>query len=188
MTTQLQKKPIVRAEHAPAPAIDIAPRDVAPRLARAGDGRLMAERAAKDDGGADARAWIPVRVQRCFPWSEPGRLFSLRDEENDEVAFVADTAELDADSRAAFEGALAESGFVFEVVRLYAVTEEFELRHWVVETRQGARSFQTARDEWPRDIPGGGLLLRDVAGDLYRFPDPDTLDPASQRILWAYLE
>jgi hypothetical protein len=27
--------------------------------------------------------------------------------------------------------------------------------------------FQTPRDEWPREVPGGGLLIRDVAGELY---------------------
>ena len=67
---------------------------------------------------------------------------------------------------------MAEAGFVFEVTRVNEVEEEVEIRHWQVETRQGTRSFQTRLDDWPRALPGGGFLIRDVAGDLYRLPEP----------------
>ena len=54
--------------------------------------------------------------------------------------------------------------------------EDFEIRRFKVLTRQGPRSFQTALDAWPREAPSGGLLLEDVAGDLYRIPPPEELD------------
>ena len=44
---------------------------IGPRLERRVDGQLWAIK----DGQARA-----VRVTRCFPWSAPGRLISLRDE------------------------------------------------------------------------------------------------------------
>jgi hypothetical protein len=53
---------------------------------------------------------------------------------------------------------------------------------------QGPRTFQTARDHWPRDLPGGGLLLRDVAGDLYMIADLAALDAASRAALWAFVD
>jgi len=99
---------------------------------------------------------------------------------------VADVRELDAASRAALERALAEAGFVLEVERVTSIEEEFELREWQVQTRQGPRSFQTRLDDWPRQTPGGGLLVRDVAGDLYHVPDPETLDAQSRKLLWAF--
>jgi hypothetical protein len=34
--------------------------------------------------------------------------------------------------------------------------------HWRVHTDQGARRFQTRLDDWPRKLPDGGLLIRDV--------------------------
>jgi hypothetical protein len=65
--------------------------------------------------------------------------------------------------------------------------EEFELRRWRVRTRQGERSFQTRLDEWPRPTPGGGLLIRDLAGDLYHVPEVAALDEKSRRLLWAFI-
>src|SRR5438046_8710029 len=67
---------------------------------------------------------------------------------------------------------MAAAGFVFKVTQVTAIEEEVEIRHWRVETVQGTRSFQTRLDAWPRLLPHGGLLLRDVAGDLYHGAAP----------------
>jgi hypothetical protein len=37
-------------------------------------------------------------------------------------------------------------------------------------------------------VPGGGLLIRDVAGDLYHVPDPSDLDRKSRELLWAFVD
>jgi uncharacterized protein DUF1854 len=148
-------------------------------LERRTDGRLWAVR------GEAAR---PVGVRRCFPWSEPGRLVSLRDDDEEEFALVTDPAELDAGSRRVLEEALVQAGFVFEITRVLAIDEEVEIRHWRVETRQGSRAFQTRLDDWPRALPRGGLLIRDVAGDLYHLADPARLDRHSRALLWAFVD
>ena len=148
-------------------------------LRGAGEGRLVAE----VDG-----APVAVRLRQCFPWSEPRRHLSLRDAEDREVAFVEDPAQLAPDSRAALEQALAEAGFVLEVTRVLSIDEEVEIRQWVVETRQGRRAFQTHLDDWPRVLPAGGLLIRDVGGDLYRLPAPGTMDARSRELLWAFVD
>jgi len=149
------------------------------RLERRADGRLWAVR-----GGAERAVW----VRRCFPWSEPARFVSLRDDDEEEFALVRDPAELDPASRRVLEEALVAAGFVFEITRVTAIEEEVEIRHWRVETRQGARSFQTHLDAWPRLLPHGGLLIRDVAGDLYHVTDPAVLDETSRALLWAFVD
>jgi hypothetical protein len=143
------------------------------------DGRLLARIAGK---------WVSVRLRQCFPWSEPGRHVSLRDDEDEEVALVEDPATLAPESRRALERAVAEAGFVLDVTRVVDVEEEVEIRQWTVETRHGRRSFQTHLDDWPRVLPMGGLLIRDVAGDLYRLPPPATLDARSRELLWAFVD
>jgi Domain of unknown function (DUF1854) len=148
-------------------------------LRRAADGRLLAT-----VGGAP----IAVRVRQCFPWSDPDRQLSLRDDEDREVALVDDPATLDASSRAALHDALGEAGFVLDVVRVVEVEEEVEIRQWVVETAQGRRSFQTRLDDWPSRLPGGALVIRDVAGDLYRIADPGRMDRESRALLWAFVD
>ena len=148
------------------------------RLRSAADGRLIAYTASGP---------VPVRVRQCFPWSEPHRHLSLRDSEEREVALVEDPATLGAASREALERALAEAGFVLEVTRVVSIDEEVEIRQWSVETRHGPRSFQTHLDDWPRSLPGGGLLIRDVAGDLYRLAVTE-LDTKSRDLLWAFVD
>ena len=149
------------------------------RLEQRADGRLWAVR------GDEERA---VWVRRCFPWSEPGRYLSLRDGDEEEFALVRDPAELDAASREALEAALALAGFVFEITRVLEIEEEVEIRRWRVETRQGARAFQTRLDDWPRTLPHGGLLIRDVTGDLYHLGRPAALDRHSRALLWAFVD
>jgi hypothetical protein len=143
------------------------------------DGRLLARIAA---------SWVTVRLRQCFPWYEPGRHVSLRDDGDEEVALVDDPAALPPESRRALERALAEAGFVLEVTRVLEIEEQVEIRQWTVETKHGKRSFQTHLDDWPRVLPMGGLLIRDVAGDLYRLPAPETLDPRSRELLWAFVD
>lgn len=148
------------------------------RLERRIDGQLWAVR------GDDERA---VRVRRLFPWSENHPHVSLRDASDREFALVGPDDALDAESRRVLEQALDEAGFVLEVTRVVALDEEIEIRVWQVETRQGPRVFQTALDDWPREMPGGGLLIRDVAGDLYSVSDPEALDAGSRELLWAFV-
>ena len=124
-----------------------------------------------DIGGESARADVPVR-----------------DAEEEEFALVRNPAELDPRSRAALETALAVAGFVFEVTRVLEIEEEVEIRRWQVETRQGPRTFQTRLDDWPRTLPHGGLLIRDLAGDLYHLAAPEQLDRQSRELLWAFVD
>lgn len=143
------------------------------------DGRLwalLAERAA------------PVKLRRCFPWTFPERYISLQTDENEELAFVQDPQDLDAASRAALSQALTEAGFVFLIQRVYSVTEDFDLRCFDVETPQGRRAFQTALDAWPRETSDGGLLIQDVAGDVFRIEHPEALDARSRDLVWELVD
>jgi len=37
-------------------------------------------------------------------------------------------------------------------------------------------------------LPNGGLLIRDVAGDLYRLAAPQEMDKHSRELLWAFVD
>ena len=83
---------------------------------------------------------------------------------------------------------MRESGFFFKITRIIEAREEFELRHWLVETEQGQRRFQTRLEDWPRELPGGDLLIRDVYGDIYHVGGLRSLDQRSRELLWAFIE
>ena len=148
-------------------------------LERRADGQLWATR----DG-----VERPVRVHRCFPWSEPAKFLSLRDADDEEFALVGAVDELPEASRAVLLQAVAEAGFVLEVVGIDDIDEEVEIRTWRVRTRQGTRTFQTRLDDWPAEVPGGGVLIRDVSGDLYHVAEPERLDARSRKWLWAFVD
>src|SRR5258706_10605188 len=103
-------------------------------LERRADGRLWAVR-----GEAERAVW----VRRCFPWSAPARLLSLRDDDDTEFALVRDPGELDAASRLVLEEALVAAGFVFEGTRGTAIDEEVEIRHWQAGDPPGRRTIFT---------------------------------------------
>jgi hypothetical protein len=160
-----------------------------------GDGGTVQEQSVfierRVDGQLTARrgeVQCDVHVRMCFPWSEPGRFLSLRNADGEEFVLVADPAGLNESSRHALEDALAEAGFVFTLSAVLDIEEEVELRQWHVRTEQGARTFQTKLDDWPRRLPDGGLLIRDVNGDLYRLDDPARLDRRSRSLLWAFID
>lgn len=148
-------------------------------VARMPDGQLSA---------TTAQGTAAVRVCRCFPWSEAAKFISLRDEKENEVALIETLADLDAASRAVVEVALAEAGFVLEIESIESAAEVFEIRAWRVQTRQGPRTFQTALDEWPREVSNGGYLVRDIAGDLFHISEPEEMDERSQKILFGLVD
>jgi len=130
---------------------------------------------------------VLVRPIACFPWSSPGEYLSLRDTDDWEVALIREAQSLDTASRAALEQALAQASFVFEVNQIDSVEDELELRVWKVQTDQGPRTFQTKLDHWPHAINGEAMVVRDLAGDLYRI-EPHSLDPKSKKLFWAFRE
>jgi len=93
---------------------------------------------------------------------------------------------LDTPSRAALQKALAMAAFVFEITRIDDIRQDIELRVWEVTTDKGPRRFQTELDSWPETVPGGGWLLRDVTGDLYRFPPVEKMDRSTRKKFWAF--
>lgn len=133
-------------------------------------------------------SWIPVRVIRCFPWVAPGQFISLRDKDGKEAALIENPALLDSPSRQALESALSTSSGVIPIKKIRRIAVDIELRVWEVETSAGSRQFQTELDTWPEPIPGGGWIVRDITGDLYRIPNPGELDKSSRTLLWAFLD
>jgi hypothetical protein len=150
------------------------------KLERRRDGQIWAVREGSED--------VAVRVQPCFPWTHTRRYVSVRDADDNELALVADLGELDEGVRGLIEEALAEIGFVLEITRLDSLETEFEIRNWKVETRQGPFTFQTKLDDWPHPLPGGGLLIRDVAGNLFRIADPHALNAHSRKLLHPFVD
>ena len=149
------------------------------KLERRPDGQIWTWR----DGGD-----VVVQALPYFPWTYTGRYVSLRDADGKELVMIRELGELDEDVRRLVEEALAETGFVLEITRVESVQTEYEIRNWKVQTRQGPFTFQTKLDDWPHLLPDGGVLFRDVAGNLFRVRDPHALDAASRKLIWPFVD
>lgn len=150
------------------------------RLEKRRDGQLWLVRDGKED--------VAVGVRRPFPWSAPDRYVSFRDEKEVEVFLLDDLAVLDADSRRVLDEALGEASFVLDVESIESIETEFEIRNWKVATTQGPYTFQTKHDDWPRPLAEGGILIRDIEGNLFRVADPRAMDEKSRKLLWAFFD
>ncbi len=150
------------------------------KLERMDDGRLKLLR---EDG-----SFAIVYVRPCFPWSARTQHISLRAEDDEELALVEDLEELDADSRAALKAGLEEAAYVPVVTAIESIDTEYEIRNWKVQTLQGACTFQTKLDEWPREMPNGSLVIRAITGNLFEIGDPAGMDEASRKRLWAFID
>ena len=150
------------------------------RLERRHDGQLWLLR--------DGQDGIAVHARPCFPWTHPGRYVSLRDPDDKELMLIHDLGQLPDDARRLVVEALAEVGFVLEITRVLSLQSEYEIRNWKVETRQGPATFQSKLDEWPHELSEGGLLIRDIADNLFVIPEPGALDAHSRKLLWAFVD
>ena len=83
---------------------------------------------------------------------------------------------------------VAGTASCLEIRKIRRLWQDIELRVWEVETKAGDRKFQTELDAWPEPVPGGGWIVRDITGDLYRIPRPEELDQTSRTLLWAFLD
>lgn len=130
--------------------------------------------------------WLVVQVKACFPWGKDMGNYSLRDGDANEVGFVETLENLEIESRQALLKSLRESSFHFEVTEILEMNEEFELRTWLVETRQGPRKFQTRLTDWPRHIGEGCYIIRDVQKDLFVIEDIKSLNATSKKLFWPF--
>ena len=127
-----------------------------------------------------------AKVRPCFPLSDPTHWFSIHDEEGHELGLVEAPSRLDGESRVALELALAAGGFLMRITRIESIESEHDIRTWEVDTEGGSRRFQTRMGSWPRKLDDGGVLVQDVAEDLYLIADVEALDDRSRKILWAF--
>ncbi len=153
-------------------------------LYRRADGRLVLKN--KNEAGEDTET--PVQVVCAFPWTMLREYISIRDDKGRELVLIDGMKDLKDPVKKIIDEELARWSFLPRITRIESVTSEMELFRWKVETSSGPRDFLTHRHEYPRALPGGQILLKDVANDLYLIENPKELDPKSRKILWAHVD
>jgi hypothetical protein len=139
-------------------------------------GRLVLKRPGKDDV-------VDVRLRRAFPWSQPGRLVSVRDSEGKELLLIDELEPLDDGRRTSIERWLGDSSFVPRITSVIDVDVRFGYQQWKVRTDRGPAAFRVQEREDIRFLPDGRFRIKDADGTVYEMVPLEELDEASRRAI-----
>ena len=137
-------------------------------------GRLVLKRPGKDDV-------VDVRLRRAFPWSQPGRLVSVRDSEGKELLLIDDLEPLDDGRRRILEQSLGDASFIPRITAVQDVDVRFGFQQWKVKTDRGPAEFRVQEREDIRFMPDGRFRIKDADGTVYEMVRLEDLDEASRR-------
>ena len=93
--------------------------------------------------------WVSVEIKACFPNSHPNKYLSVRNDKGVELALIEKLDDLSLDSKLIVDEYLKFKSFVFKIVGIYKISEDFGLRSFEVKTESGDRCFQMALEDWP---------------------------------------
>ena len=129
-----------------------------------------------------------VTAVTCFPWTHPHELIALIDDAGHERLFLEALTAATPSAQLLLLQELRQRNFLPQITAVHSIVEDVELFAWKVTTDAGMRAFLTKRNETFRQLPGGGVLIRDVGNDLLLISKPRELDKKSLALLWAYLD
>ncbi len=130
------------------------------------------------------RSYPTVKPAWSAPLSHPGRYLALLDARGEEIALIEDPESLPPGSLAAVREELRRRYLTATVTRVREARAEFGATYWLVETDRGTRDFVTQNlQENALWLSEHHLLLLDVDGNRFEFPDVRELDARSQGIL-----
>ncbi len=123
---------------------------------------------------------IDVYVKRCFPWSAKNEYLSLMNFKEEEIALIDEVDNLSDSSKSALSNYFKFMEVSLEILEVYEITNEFEIRNFDVRTRQGRRKFQMKMEDYPTEGERGEVFFEDLNGDLYFVSKPSLLDKDSR--------
>ncbi|BCM91408.1 hypothetical protein IAD21_03280 [Abditibacteriota bacterium] len=129
-------------------------------------------------------AWN-VRPVWASPLSRPNRYLALLDSKDKEFALIVNPQEeLDADSWSIAQEEMKRRDLTARVARIESVREDGGAAYFVVETDRGRREFVANNLSTNALFYGESrLMLLDVDGNRFDFPDLEALDERSRALL-----
>lgn len=128
----------------------------------------------------------PVKAVRCLPLTQPDRYISLQDDEGEEIAIIADLAQLDRESREAIEEELRLYYLKAQITTISKVENRNGIHTWEVMTNLGPKTVHIRDRQHIRSLPGGRTVLTDIHEAKYEIPPVDELDEKSRH--WLEIE
>lgn len=136
----------------------------------------------------DECTYLRIIAARAFPLSDPDHYIGFLDGAGKDIGILVDPSHLDPESRQILDEELEKRYFVPVVERVISVKEEYGAVYWRVETDRGEKEFvvRNLRDNI-QELSSTRLLITDVDGNRFEFPDINRLDAKSLGIIMRNL-
>ena len=131
---------------------------------------------------------VEVTPKACFPMGSPNEFISLINSEGKEVFLVGGLTECPKNIRDPLLKYLRDRHFNIEITRIIDIKEDYQLRIWEVETKQGKRKFQAALKTWPRKRKNNTYVIEDLSGDIYSIVEKTKLDKKSIKLISPFVD
>jgi hypothetical protein len=134
------------------------------------------------------RSWTKVTMARGFPLSDPDHYIGFLDGAGKDMGLIYDPGQLDSESRKILEEDLEKRYFVPVVERVLNVKEEYGTIYWTVQTDRGEKEIvvRNMRDNL-QELSSSRVIITDVDGNRFEFPDINKLDGKSMGIIMRNL-
>lgn len=151
------------------------------------EGGLLGMRLAGDDLGR-------IALLRMFPLRNPEKFISVRRENREradsrvEYGVIEDLSAFSGEQRSLIDEELKRRYFVPEITKVTNVKEEYGHTYWSTETTAGERNF-TVFDMNSNllNMGGGRVMIIDVDGNRYIFPDVSKIGEKALRLVEIWL-
>lgn len=131
---------------------------------------------------AEDRSYLTVKPAWSAPLTHPGKWLALLDGKGREIATFEDTSAISRENLTLIEAELRRRYLSPVVQEVLSAKLEFGVAYWTVQTDRGVRDFVTQNlQENAVWLSSTHLVLVDVDGNRFEFPDTSALDPESRR-------
>jgi hypothetical protein len=134
------------------------------------------------------RSWTRANPARAFPVSDPEHYIGFLDGAGKDIGILKDPKLLDEESQRILAEDLELRYFVPVIKKVKKVKVEFGAVYWTVETTRGEREVivRNLRDNL-QELSATRVLVTDVDGNRFEFPDITALDTESQSVILRHL-
>lgn len=124
-----------------------------------------------------------VRVARCFPWSLPEAMISIRDKDGKELVLLETLEGLPEPTRRIIEEELRDKVFAPRITKILSYEDRFGITTIKAQTDRGEVTFQLRHSDDVRTLSPIRAVFKDVDGNMYELPDIRALDDESRKHL-----
>jgi hypothetical protein len=136
----------------------------------------------------DELSHLRVSTVRIFPVSDPTHFYGFLDAAGKDIGLVEEPAALSPESKRVVEEELEKRYFVPVVREVVEIREDYGTLICTVDTDRGRKAYHVRgiKDNVV-ELPNGRLIVTDVDGNRFEFPDVNALDARSQNALLRHL-